>query len=246
MYRPRTYRKEFNRERFHIFSVGFLESDILVATDHRSARATMQEDCLEVIRETRNILEEWELRHPGFFSTHKPVPPDPAAPPAISRMMECGVRTGTGPMSSVAGLFARETGNMLTRNYNVSELMVENGGDIYLINKDPILVSVYAGNSPLSNRIAFEIPPGARGVSTSSGTVGHSYSYGRADAVAVICEDPVLSDAWATALANRVKDAGDIEKVLKFSETISEILGCMIICDDRMGVRGQFNIKPAD
>ena len=246
MYQPRTYRQKFNRERFTIFSIGFLETDLLVGTDHRSAKDTMRHDCLEIIRKTRNNLEEWELKHPGFLSTHKPVKLDTPGPDTIRRMIECGIRTGTGPMSSVAGLFAREVSNMLKEKYKVAELMVENGGDIYLVNTDPMLVSVYAGNSPLSNRLGFEIPPGEYGISTSSGTVGHSYSYGNADAVTVICQDPVISDAWATALANKVKDAGDIEKVLRFSETISEILGCMIICDDRLGVRGQFNIKPVD
>ena len=246
MYQPRIYRNNINRDRFQTFTLQHLESDILVGTDHGSWNISMKSTCMEIIKKTRQTLDSYGDMNPAFITSHEPLTVDPDAPAIARRMMACGLSTHTGPMSSVAGLFAQEIGSELVTRYHVNEMIIENGGDIFLMNQVPMHVAVFAGDSPLSNRLSFEIPPGTRGISTSSGTVGHSFSYGIADAVTVICNDPVLSDAWATALANKIQKADDVEKTLQLTETISEILGCMIIFRDKAGVRGMFKIKPVD
>jgi hypothetical protein len=81
------------------------------------------------------------------------------------------------------------------------------------------------------------------GICTSSGTVGPSLSFGKADAVMVACYSPVLADGWATALANRVKSQTDIEKVLTYSEQFPEILSLIIICEEKTGIRGNFEVR---
>ena len=43
------------------------------------------------------------------------------------------------------------------------------------------------------------------GICTSSGTVGHSLSFGKADAVCVKAKSVSLADAAATAIGNMVK-----------------------------------------
>ncbi|MBN1132728.1 MAG: UPF0280 family protein [Bacteroidales bacterium] len=246
MARPRFYREEFNTDRFHTFQVQFRETDILAGVNHGAFHQSMPSVCSEVIQSLRNLLNEYGARRKEFLTSHHPLPGDPDAPPVVNKMIECGRRSGTGPMSSVAGLFAFETGRALLRLFDITELMIENGGDIYLVNHHEIYVTVYAGDSPLTNKLSLVIPPGRWGISTSSGTVGHSFSYGKADAVTIVCEDPVVSDAWATAVANRIRNKTDIEKTLKFVETVPEILGCLIIFKDRMGVRGRFKIQPAE
>ncbi len=86
-------------------------------------------------------------------------------------------------------------------------MVIENGGDIYAVLNDEFVLSVFAGNSPLSERIGLVIPEGKKkwGICTSAGTVGPSLSFGKADAVVVICEDILLADAYATAFGNKVK-----------------------------------------
>ena len=49
-------------------------------------------------------------------------------------------------------------------------------------------------------------------ICTSSATVGHSLSFGKADAVTNTSKDASIADAAATAVGNIVKSAGDIEK----------------------------------
>jgi hypothetical protein len=124
-------------------------------------------------------------------------------------------------------------------------MVIENGGDIFVLLKNELVLSVFAGESPLSERIGLVIPAekSKLGICTSAGTVGPSLSFGKADAVVVICEDSVLADAFATAFGNKVKSPNDVEKVINQSEKYPEILSMLIICEDKVGVRGDYEIR---
>jgi ApbE superfamily uncharacterized protein (UPF0280 family) len=160
-------------------------------------------------------------------------------------MAVAAAKAGVGPMSTVAGLFAREVGEALLQNFSIAEMVIENGGDIYVLLKNELTLSVFAGESILSERIGLVVPPDKSklGICTSAGTVGPSLSYGKADAVVVICEDVLLADAFATALGNKVKTPNDVEKVINQSEKYPEILSLLIICEDKIGVKGEYEIR---
>lgn len=158
-------------------------------------------------------------------------------------MISCGLRTGTGPMSSVAGLFAQVVGQKLIAQYDMNELMVENGGDLFVRNESSLLSVIHAGSSSLSDRMAFVLPEGDWGICTSSGTMGHSFSQGKADALTVVANSAPLADAWATALANRVQCAEDLQCVLDEVAGIPEIMGCAVIVDEQIGIRGELEVK---
>jgi ApbE superfamily uncharacterized protein (UPF0280 family) len=106
-------------------------------------------------------------------------------------------------------------------------------------------VGVYAGDSPFSGGLALEIEPEETpmGICTSSGTVGHSISLGRADAVIVLSPSTALADAAATATANTVEQAGDIPNGIAFARGIVGLRGVVIIKDDRIGVWGQVKLS---
>ena len=84
---------------------------------------------------------------------------------------------------------------------------MENGGDVFIKPKKNRCVAIYAGKSVFSNKIGIAIShdKGEYGVCASSGTVGHSLSFGKADAAVILSKDAVLADAVATATANAVK-----------------------------------------
>ena len=161
----------------------------------------------------------------------------------IRTMISCGQKTGTGPMSSVAGLFAQQVGKKLISAYGVKEVMVENGGDLFVRNESRLLSVIHAGSSSLSDKMAFVLPEGEWGICTSSGTMGHSYSKGKADSVTVVSPSAPLADAWATSLANRVSCAADMEATLESVAGIPEILGCAVIVDEQIGFRGELELK---
>jgi hypothetical protein len=121
--------------------------------------------------------------------------------------------------------------------------MVDNGGDIALINDKEVLVGVYAGESTFSNRIALRIKPSSTmlGICTSSGTVGHSISFGTADAATVISASASLSDAAATTLCNAVTvtDARSISKAFYSINHVEGIEGALVIYKDVLATWGK-------
>ncbi len=244
-YQPRTYRTQFNTERFKGFVVSHLETDLWIGVDPESFREEMKEVSLTKIRSLRKTFDDYIKSEPFFKKSLKPFQPKEDAPVEAKQMAIAAEKAGIGPMSAVAGLFAQEIGEEIIRNFSLKELVIENGGDIYVLLKNELVLSVFAGESILSERIGLVIPSGTKklGICTSAGTFGPSISYGKADAVVVVCEDILLADAYATALGNKVKSPDHVEKVIKQAENLSEIQSLLVICEDKVGVKGENEIK---
>jgi ApbE superfamily uncharacterized protein (UPF0280 family) len=145
-------------------------------------------------------------------------------------------------MAVVAGAIAESVGKELLK-YS-SEVIVENGGDIFLRLKQTKRIGIYAGNSPLSGKLALEIKPQDTplGVCTSSGTVGHSLSFGKADAAIVLSPSAALADAAATAVGNLVKTAEDMPRAIEFVREVEGITGIAIIIGDKMAAWGKIKL----
>ncbi len=244
MYQPRFYQQGFNRERFRFFTVRWKETELMVGTDQSSAKADMERFCVDEIVALRQVLDEHISKEPLFLTSHQPLECPEDSHPEISAMCWAGQKAGTGPMAAVAGIFAKYIGEGLSRTFHVHELFVENGGDIYLMTEDRLLFSVYAGASPLSGKFGIEIPPGICGICTSSGKLGHSFSYGKADAVTIACDSAPLADAYATAFANKISKPGDIIPVIGELNSLTDIRSAVLICDDKVGFRGEFRVLP--
>jgi ApbE superfamily uncharacterized protein (UPF0280 family) len=256
LYQPRLYRGGMNRKRFRFFRSVHHESDLLIGMPHRHYHVEMETFAKQELIRLRQILLDYSELDPRFLLALEPLDLiDPQARGEFSgssgreaaellqTMIRCGHKTGTGPMSSVAGLFAERVGLGLVSRFGDMEVVVENGGDIFLRNESELVSVIHAGPSSLSDRMAFVIPAGEWGICTSSGTLGHSFSRGRADAVTVICASASAADAWATALANRVQEAADIAPTLELAGKNPEIRGCAVIVDEQVGVRGEFELK---
>jgi hypothetical protein len=159
-------------------------------------------------------------------------------------MAEAARKAKVGPMAAVAGAIAKFVGLELLAFSE--EVIVENGGDIFLKIKQNRKVGIYAGTSPFSEKIALEVAAREKpfSVCTSSGTVGHSFSFGKADAVVVIAENASLADAAATAIGNVVKEISDIEQGLKVAKTIRGLDGVLIIKGDHLGALGKVKLVP--
>jgi ApbE superfamily uncharacterized protein (UPF0280 family) len=158
-------------------------------------------------------------------------------------MQEVSLKVGVGPFASVAGAMAEFVGRDLLK-YS-KEVIVENGGDIFLKTLRKRRIGIFAGKSRLSNRLALEILPDETplGVCTSSGTVGHSLSFGKADAVVVVSESTPLADASATAIGNLIKEKKDIPKEIEKAKKIEGLKGVVIIKDGKLGIWGNITIS---
>ena len=145
-------------------------------------------------------------------------------------------------MAAVAGAVSEYVGRALSAF--TSDVIIENGGDIFLCSGKERLVAVHAGSSPLSGLLAVAVKPqNGLGVCTSSGTVGHSFSFGKADAALIIAKDCALADAAATRFGNLIKTAVDIEPALDEIMSISGISGALAVIGDKMGVKGEVELR---
>ena len=257
-YKERIYRGWMKGERWQSFTVAYRETDLWVGVNRGKGERIeageregeiegemeeMKTFAYQVARDTREEMERYLAKDPGYARALTPYTAGIDAPGILQEMAEASRRAGTGPMSAVAGAVARRVGEALRVRFGTREVVVENGGDIYAEVEEPMEVAVFAGASPLSGRVGLEVPAGRWGICTSSGTVGPSLSFGKADAVMVVCRDCALADAYATAFANRVQRVEDIPGCVALMERQGDIAGAICIKDDRMGMFGEFPLK---
>jgi len=238
MYQPRTYRHWIKSQDLVSFNVVVKETDL-----HIQAATRLQRKAVKSVSKYRDILERYIERHPSFLTSLEPLAIGDDAPRLIKSMAESASKAGVGPMAAVAGAIAEFVGYELLPFS--PEIIVENGGDIFLKTSRERQVGIYAGESPLSGKIALEIEVQNTplGICTSSGTVGHSLSYGKADAVIALSQSTPLADAAATAIGNLVKTSSDIPAGIEFAQGIDGLLGIVIIKDDNMGLWGEVKIS---
>jgi len=236
---PRTYRTRMARPGLTGFRVAVKETDLWVLAD-RDYTLEVQ----ELVIQERHQLEAYIAKNPAFLTSLAPWPPDPFAPPVVREMVEAAAAAGVGPMAAVAGALAARVGRGLV--LLGPEVIVENGGDIFLAITQPATVALWAGKSALSRRVGLKLDPSLSplGVCTSSGTVGHSLSFGRADAACVLAPSPALADAAATALGNRIQGPDTIAPALEWVGTLPEILGAVVIVGEKLGAWGRVELVP--
>lgn len=222
------------------FQVKYRETDLWIR-----AREDLRKEGLEAVLNCRHQLETYIARFPQFLGALTPLREDPLAPALVRRMLEASRHVGVGPMAAVAGAIAEAVAVAL-KPLSPS-IIVENGGDCYMDLEEESRVGIYAGqDSPFTGRIALRFPSHRFpfGICTSSGTIGHSLSFGKADAVTVVARDAALADAAATAVGNRVQSSGDISEALEQAGLLPGLEGVLIIVGDKMGVWGNLDLVP--
>ncbi len=244
MYQQRTYRDRMISDRFRFFTVQYMETDLLIGVDKESYAPTMPGVISRQVIQLRQEFNDHYKTDPDFFTSMKPVIPAKAANNYFSRMCKASLQTGVGPMAGIAGLFAEVIGQQLVEKFSIRELVVENGGDCFVSIQEPLIVHIFAGESPLSEKVGIIIDKGnsSLGICTSSGRIGHSKSFGKADAVMIVSPDTVLADQYATAICNQIQSREDIEKELDIVEQNDEIYAVAIIMGDKIGYRGNFEM----
>jgi hypothetical protein len=232
----RTYRRWLRNE-LSQFGVRIDESDLMI-----SAERPLRELAERALLLVRADLESYVCEDPGFVSALRPYEVRPEAPGIAREMAEAARLCEVGPMAAVAGAVAEYVGRALLAE--TKQVIVENGGDIFLYSTRPRTAAIYAGSSPLSGRLGLKMELVERplGLCTSSGTVGPSLSFGKADAAIVLANSAALADAAASALGNRVQSAEDIQPALEYLQTIPGVLGGAAIIGEHLGAWGEVEL----
>jgi hypothetical protein len=236
-YTERLYRRRARARGLRSFQVAVKETDVWVC-----AEQDLNAETRDLIIRYRHQLELYIESHPLFLTSLQPLPEDPYAPRMIAEMIRVTRGIGVGPMAAVAGALAQYVGKGLLQFSD--QVIVENGGDIFLQAKRATTISVFAGDSPLSEQIGVKIPPRQMplGVCSSSGRVGHSRSEGVADVVCILSPSALLADGAATALGNRIKAASDLRAFGDWVQEIEGLLGGVAVVGDKMAVWGDIEL----
>lgn len=233
----RVYRKRVKAGLSASFQVAVKETDLWVSADER-----LEKETRDLIFRYRHQIEDYISRHPDFMTSLHPYREDPYASEIVREMIKATTDIGVGPMAAVAGAVAQFVGRGLLERSE--QVIVENGGDIFVKANRPVTVSVFAGTSPLSEKIGLVITKDRMplGVCSSSGTLGHSMSLGKADVVCLVSSSTLRADAAATALCNRIRSRKDLEHVAGWADEIKGIEGGLAVMGDAMATWGKVEL----
>lgn len=233
----RVYRKRVKAGLSASFQVAVKETDLWVSADEK-----LEKETRDLIFRYRHQIEDYISRHPDFMTSLHPYREDPYASEIVREMIKATTDIGVGPMAAVAGAVAQFVGRGLLERSE--QVIVENGGDIFVKANRPVTVSVFAGTSPLSEKIGLVITKDRMplGVCSSSGTLGHSMSLGKADVVCLVSSSTLRADAAATALCNRIRSRKDLDHVAGWADEIKGIEGGLAVMGDAMATWGKVEL----
>lgn len=236
MFENRTYRSQHQKKGLVAFDITVKETNLNIQAD-----TDLSKTAVKAVLDCRNIIETYIELKPEFSTSMVPLSGQASqmTPALIKEMDDAARLAGVGPMAAVAGAVAQYTGTRLLNHS--SQVLVENGGDIFVKSDTMTRFTIYADNSPFSMTCAIEIAPQkkAYGICTSSGTLGHSKSFGTADAAMVFSDSCPLADAMATALGNRIQTSMDIQSAIDWGKTIDHVRGMVIMKGENIGIWGE-------
>ncbi len=238
MYEKRLYRNDVTGSDLIAFQIAIDASDLQIY-----AQTDISDALYPLLKALRGEIESVCDNESSFETSLLPLDLKVSSV-MVNHMLSASKTANVGPMASVAGAISEYLGKEAIEQELTDEIIIENGGDLYIDSKVDRKILVYAGKSPLSNRVALSIRKEQMpiGICTSAGTIGHSLSFGKADAVVVISKDTLLADATATAIGNIVKSSDDIDRGIEYGKNIKNVIGILIIIDDKLGIWGDVEI----
>ena len=202
-------------------------------------------DLKRYVFDLRKDLKDYIFRNSEFSISIEPLKmPDGDLPDIVFKMYESSILCDVGPMACVAGTISEMSLDYLM-SCGSSYSIVENGGDIAVVNDRKVLCGIYSNNESLGNDIAFEIKKrkGPLGICSSSGKIGHSISFGESDCVTVLGKSASLCDGLATRIANCAYGDSSQDMIVNALECGDEYReffdSALIICGENVGTIGK-------
>jgi ApbE superfamily uncharacterized protein (UPF0280 family) len=231
------YRTRAGAEDLVPFQVRIKETDLMILAERE-----LTSEARELVLTHRHRLEEYIARHPDFMTSLSPLCAPETAPSIVRLMCRSAAVARVGPMAAVAGAIAEKVGEGLRELSG--EVIVENGGDLFLFGAKRRVVGIFTAESALEDRLGIRVDPGGKavGVCTSSGTIGHSLSLGEASTATIVAPSAALADAVATAVGNLVQGKEGARKGMAFARSVAEVLGAVIVHEGRVAAWGELEL----
>lgn len=237
-HKTRFYR-EYSGNDTAAFNVKIDTSDLFIR-----AGVDLYQTAYNALKSARDELEDYIKKHDEFLHSLNPLTPHGDEDETTSAMYTASSSAGVGPMAAVAGAIAEKVGRELLKYSD--EVIVENGGDIWMKLQKEAVIGIYVNNIYFTDNVGLRIGPENTpcSVCTSTSKLGHSLSFGKADSVTIVAATGALADAAATAVCNMVQSENDIEKALNYGMSIDGVRGCLIIFRDKLAALGEIELSP--
>lgn len=235
-YQKRYYRNWIKPGDLHLTRITIKETDLQILTD----KPIDENFVKQIINKCRWDIENYIAKDKRFLTSLKPIAVELNAPSIVKQMSQAAKLAGVGPMAAVAGAVAQCLGKDLLKQ-GIKEVLIENGGDIFLKTRRVRKVGIYVGRSRLWKGLSLKIKPKDTplGICSSSGTIGHSLSFGAADSVVILSRNAFLADAVATSVCNRVRAKDDLAPALNYGRSINGVSGVVIIFKNNLASWGK-------
>jgi hypothetical protein len=216
----RSYRLDTtNRENEQKIQIIIEETDLLITLTNEINKEEIIDFCTKEIQEQRNILKFWINLYPEIKNSLDPIQTPQNAPIIIKALCEAGKFAHVGPFAGVAGTIAQfiatKIHSYLKEKNICSDVIVENGGDIYAFSSKERYIGILANPKEqcmVGIKLAKEQFPLA--ICASSATIGHSLSFGQGDLALILAKNASLADALATRYGNLLRTKQDINHIL--------------------------------
>ncbi|MFH1413457.1 MAG: UPF0280 family protein [Candidatus Omnitrophota bacterium] len=239
-YQRRFYRHWVKTEDLYHTHFREKETDLQILTNKKISRDFIKE---------RVDLYRWDIenyihRNKKFLTALKPLEVELTAAKIVKEMALQSKKANVGPMATVAGAVAEFLGQDLLKN-GYKDVIIENGGDIFIKTRKVRTLGIYSGKSKLWQKLKVKIKPKDTplGICTSSGTISHSLSFGSADIVSIFSKSAALADAVATATGNRIQSKQDLQTGFEFAKSIKGVLGVIIIFKNSLITWGKVEFR---
>ncbi|MCM8756614.1 MAG: UPF0280 family protein [Candidatus Omnitrophica bacterium] len=209
MYEERFYRYYCSKKEYNL-DISYKESDLYIVSD----KPLEKNFTLKILVKYYNQIKDYIKKNPHFLTSLSPLPIDEQALPIVKDMLLAGKISAVGPFASVAGAIAFYVGKELLNYCN--QIIIENGGDVFLKIDTDIIMGVYLGDNfnPKNLTIKVSKRNSPFGICSSSAKIGHSLNFGCVDLLTVISKDVIVADALATAYSNEIKKEKDVKNIL--------------------------------
>jgi len=233
------YRNKISAEGKYSFRLDYKHSGLFIICD-RDIGSELEEPVRSFYADIETVIAGW----PTFEKSLVPLKARDHYPPVVKDMCLAGEVFNVGPMASIAGALCDHLAKSIGRRCNF--LMIENGGDVYIKSSSPLEVGIFTKNSYFKDKLTLLIEVGQTpcGICSSSGSFGHSLSFGKSDLVTVLSGNAIQADAAATAIANTIKCEEDIDAAITRFKKYSQIKGLIIIKNKRIGLWGRLQLAP--
>ncbi|OYT66279.1 hypothetical protein B6U74_01325 [Candidatus Bathyarchaeota archaeon ex4484_205] len=187
------------------------------------------------VRYQRSLIDRFFQQYPIEKLSLHPPSHLPANSPSIIKLAFFAARqANVGILAAVPGAFS-DVVACYARGKGCKSIAVENGGEVAIISDRETFVGVLLGDTPISGKFAFRIPPTKGrlwGISTSSGRFSHALSFGNAEGVTVFGKNASIADAAATSILNTISEKPSpslIRKAIEYGRNIYGVKGIMIM-----------------